>query len=214
MGELANVPPVQNAAALSARGSIAITFPKSRSASFEMGLAAARLAENYAEGLIGSSFLHCAGFGVSRDQLANALVAVRNLHRIAGFQAFGRGSIIRESFKIERVLECYLTASACSDPRAHCVVVVEEERLYTRQREPVQMTVSISLGSTPKPRPDTFGLNKVGMREFPCRFMHQWGFRYQKEHPSGEPEQLQAAALRLGCEWCPLLQPALPALKL
>ena len=37
----------------------------------------------------------------------------------------------------------------------------------------------------------------------PCRHLAKWQFRVDARHPSSPADQIQAAAVRLSCDWCP-----------
>lgn len=191
------------AAEWSARGTIATAFSKTRSNGYTAALAAARRADQYVEGVFDATLLHVAAFGGSKEQLALALFVIQHLRRSSTLQVFGGGKPIQDVWRITEVLECIVTASSCGDTRAHCVVVVDEDRLGLGPPPPTSF--SIHIGTEPE-IPDRFGLWRVGTREFPCRYLFEHGFKFQHGHPSSEADQIQAAAARAGCDWCPHLR--------
>lgn len=157
----------------SAQGSVAVMFPRTRSAAYDAAVSVARQAEHYAEQQLGASLFHFAGFGRSRAQAQLAYLVIHNMRAVKGFQAFGRGAQVVEWSRAERVLQCYIQACGCDNPAAHCLVMTGDQ-----QQDP-----------------------------FPCRWLHSYGFRPQAGHPASLPEQIQAAAVRQGCDWCPFFQP-------
>jgi hypothetical protein len=193
------------AAEWSLGGSIAISFSKTRASGYGAALHAARQAAQYAEGKLEAQFVHVAGFGISQQQLALAIFVIRELRSSKSLQIFAGGKFLQDKWHIEGVLECVLSANSCSDPHAHCVVIVEEDRLSSRPYVPHPINININFSSEP-PIHDRFGLYKVGMREFPCRLLYERGFKFQEDHPSGEDAQIEAAAVRQGCDWCPHLR--------
>jgi hypothetical protein len=190
------------AAEWSLRGSLSTVFAKTRSSGYTNALAAAKRANHYSEGPADFKTLHIAGFGRSQQQLALALFVITHLRRSSALQVFGGGKLIQDKWRIAEVLECVVTASSCADTRAHCVVVVDEDRLGIGAMPPTSVTINFA---TQPEMPDRFGLWRVGAREFPCRYLFEHGFRFQPSHPSSEAAQIQAAAVRAGCDWCPHL---------
>lgn len=55
--------------------------------------------------------------------------------------------------------------------------------------------------------PRFMALRKTPKILHPCRFIYPYIDNLQWGHPSSVPDQLQAAAVRLGCHWCPLFDP-------
>lgn len=189
-------------------GSVAVMFPASRSPSYDAAVNVARGADRYAERLVGKTLFHWAGFGRTRDQAARALAVVQYLGAIKGFQVFAGGAVLQERFRVERVLECYIAATGCADHRAHCVVMVDGDDLYAATGQ-TSSSIFVTISAAPPPPAkgiDLDWLENVGRHAFPCRFMRSRGFRYQRGHPSDEKDQLQAAAVREGCDWCPNLK--------
>lgn len=191
--------------AWSALGSLAVMFPKTRSAAYEAAVGAAQKADLYTEQLMGKSRFHLAGFGRTREQVTLALMVVRHMRGIKGFQAFGRGAEVMDRYQIEKVLTCFVQAAGCADAQAHCHVVVDEATLFAvggGVRESLYTSIHVSLGRS-TPRPGLEWVNSIGRRTFPCRYLLQRQFRFQPDHPASEADQLQAGAVREGCDWCP-----------
>jgi hypothetical protein len=187
-------------------GRVAMIFPRSRAANFPAALAIARQASQYAEHPISGVPHHWAGFGRSREQVARAIALINLVRGIKGFQVFA-GGVRADWARVLRVLECYLQSCSCTDWRAHCHVVVDGHRLESpgggvRDTLPSQI-VTHSL----RPAPGD-GLSWAASAEretFPCRYLLQRHFHYQPGHPAERGAQVQAAAVREGCAWCPNL---------
>lgn len=179
-------------------GVIAVVFPKTKSASYDAAVNLARQADQYAEQTLGTSLFHLAGFGRSREQVARALAVVRYLRSVKGFQIYAGGSALQEASRVEDVLQCYLEASGCTDPRAHCVVVVDEATLHA-------VGGGVRVGAMLDRAWHDVLSSATKHRAFPCRHLLHRNFRFQPGHPSSEIDQLQAAAVREGCDWCPNL---------
>lgn len=175
-------------------GCVAVAFPKSKASGYAGAVQIARQAAHYVEGDIGGTLMHFAGFGREREQVARALGCIQQLAGIKGLQVYAGGAMLQERYRAETVLQCYLQASGCRDPRAHCCVSVDAGTMW--QLGPAMRAVGIGRFSGVGPSP-------VGRVIVPCRLLVTRGVRYQTDHPSSEADQLQAAAVREGCDWCP-----------
>lgn len=199
---------IATAAEWSLHGSVACIFPKTRASGYEPAVRAARNAQRYKE----DNLLHVAAFGTTREQISFAIVVINQLRSTKGLQVYGGGKCVQDKWRIEDLLECVITGSSCTDPKAHCTVIVDEDRLLSH--EPHLASLQVYIGEAESAAPDRFGLWRVGTREFPCRYLFEHGFRFQQGHPSSEADQIQAAAVRAGCDWCPHLRIGeRPALK-
>lgn len=194
----------------SLNGLLAVRFPRSRAASYAPSVAVAQTAEHYGESMIGGTLFHWAGFGRSRDQLARALSVVHGTHAIKGFELYAGGQLLAEWYRAEAVLRCCLQAAGCGDPRAHCQVVVESTSVLSigddcralswgMLSEGLRAQASDLLTDTPRPRHD--------LTIFPCRYLLKMNFNYQLGHPASAADQVQSAAVRYGCDWCPNFRP-------
>lgn len=190
-------------------GSVAMVFPKSKSASYGPALALAQQAQHYGEQEIGGALMHFAGFGRDRHQAALALSVLDYLRGVKGLQVFGGGQMLLEPHRVAAVLDCFLKACGCDDSRAHCVVVVDEPTV-------VAVGGGVRQGVVPAidlPRLDNLAdwlerqpaAAQPARVLFPCRYLLQRNFRFQPDHPAGRLAQVQAAAVREGCDWCPNL---------
>lgn len=180
-------------------GLLAIVFPKSRSTAFPAALALAERADLYEVQQAGKAVYHVAGFGRSEGQAARALEMMRLLRGLKGVQVFVRGALSADPWRLQRTLECYLASCGSADPRAHCVVMVSDDEL----RHGLPSSVSLRDMGGRQPPPGLEWVKHIGMRPFPCRMVKEYGFRLQPGHPASEADQIQAAAVRVGCNWCP-----------
>ncbi|MEQ1663205.1 MAG: hypothetical protein ABL877_10975 [Thiobacillus sp.] len=177
-------------------GSVGAIFPKSRGSGYDAAVNLARQAEHYGETTVGKTLFHCAAFGRTREQVARARLLIRNTRGANGLQVIARGRLV-DWAQVSRVLDCYLTAAALDDPRAHCVQMVAAGMLERSGELPSSITMSIDL-SAPRwfrSAPETV--------PFPCRYLLERQFRYQSGHPASRGAQLMAGAVREGCDWCP-----------
>lgn len=173
---------------------VAVSFPKSRSAAYAAAVNVAQQADKYGEAEMNGTLFHYAAFGRSREQVARALALTRYLDGIKAVQFYAGGKLILERPRIESVLTCYLEACACNDHRAHCNEVVSDPF-----RRSIDNHVDFSLQLDVKPWDHYL---------FPCRFLLQWGTpTMPPEHPSSPSDQIQAMAVRKGCDWCPNFKP-------
>lgn len=206
MGEVATVAPnTGHLVDWSLGGLLAVVLPKTRSASYPAALALAQSADLYAEQQNGKAVYHLAGFGRSQGQAARALELLRLVRSIKGFQLFVRGALYADAWRAVKVLECYLQSCAATDHRAHCVVMLDEREVYEGMASSVRTTFIIS--PSPAPPSGLEWVETIGRIEFPCRMLQSYGFRLQRGHPSSEADQITAGAARIGCGWCPNLQP-------
>lgn len=174
---------------------VAVSFPKSRSAGYAAAVNIAQQASKYGETDVGGTLFHYAAFGRSREQVAMALAAARYLEGIKAVQFYAGGKLVLERMRIESVLTCYLEACACTDHLAHCNKVV----------------AAPFSGAGVDYDADVVNLDLGGMATgylFPCVFLLRRGAPgLQRGHPSSPEDQIQAMAVRMGCDWCPNFKP-------
>lgn len=180
---------------------LAIAFPKTRSANYGAAVSFARRAVFYEETEVEGTLYHFAGFGSDRAQVSLALSATRLMLNIKGTMFYAGGKLVMERFRIESVLSCYLTACGSKDYRAHCHTVIND---------PFQVKSAAS---------DSFSLDMMDFVRmdsqtptvqclFPCRFLAGFSdMGLSGRHPSSQEDQIQAAAVRRGCDWCPSFRP-------
>lgn len=178
---------------------MSVSFPKSRSSSYDAAVNVARQAILYDEQMLGKSLYHFAVFGKTREQALRAFSVLRYLGSIKGLEVYAGGKRFQKQSDFEKVLECYIEATACDNPDAHCHVMVPPDHLQQSYSRAVSFTVDLD------DMPD-IGKPEEKLVEFPCRYLRLRNFRYQPGHSASKAEQLQAGAVRFGCDWCPNLE--------
>ena len=99
------------------------------------------------------------------------------------------------------MLDCYLEASACDDRSAHCEKVVDDPYDTQLDREAGGITIHLTTG-TELPRKRV----EIDRYLFPCSLLND-RFRFQTDHPASPRDQIQAGAVKQGCDWCPHFDP-------
>jgi len=183
-------------------GLLAVSFAKSPSEAYPLAVNVAQGAARYAEVEIGKRRVHLVAFAKTPDDAARALAL---LHYVAGWkttQVFAAGRLIANAYGVSEVLECYLHACACTDRRAHCHTVLDDPYDPEGAADLEGFTVRLAL--------DSSGFSKrveIDRYLFPCSFLKP-RFRFQTDHPANPQNQIQAAAVKEGCVWCPYFDPA------
>jgi len=154
---------------------LAISFPRSRAASYDAALTIAHQAAKYGEVTIGKQLLHFAVFGRDKTDATRACAILKYIGSIAGLQVYAGGKMLQQTYWVTEVLTCYLNSLACDDWKAHCLVVIDDP-LHDSQAQYI----------------------------YPCALLYE---RYRSkpviDHPSAPAQQIQASAVKLGCDWCP-----------
>lgn len=164
---------------------IGVAFPKSSSRSYQMIVDLARKASFYGEVEIGDKTFHCAVFGKDKSQASNAVIVIDSVKDWKHTRIFVRGRILERHYNVVDTLKCFLDSLDSLDTKAYCHFVYRDIA-------------------------DEFTINHVtlnGAYLVPCRRLQ--GFvREIVRYPVGGPEaDVQAAAIRRGCFWCPHFNP-------
>lgn len=171
-------------------GLLAVVFPRSRAIRYPLAVQLAQSASKYSETALGGVPWHLAAFARDQTQAALAMAIIRAL---AGQKAdyFVRGVQVKQPVQLARVLECYLQACACADTSAHCVRVIGDPYTYD--------------GTSPSL--SAYNRQREPLYHWPCAFMLRWNTpALQHPHPSTPVDQIQARAVTLGCDACPLFR--------
>ena len=181
-------------AELSRQFTIAVTFPQSRAGAYPGAAAIAAGASFYRELTIDGKAFQCAAFGDTSAELLRAQALVSTLRGYKGLLIYAGGKL-QDWARMLKVLDCYADASACKDPRAHCVVHVAKSSITERGSGSFDLDITPDFMAE-KPKRDGY--------LFPCRLLaFNFMFKFQPRHPSSEADQIQAHAVREGCNWCP-----------
>lgn len=179
-----------------------LTFPKTRGASYEAVANFASQADRHECVPMDKTYYHIAAFGANEMQAALALAIIMNHTGKNALQIISNGKFLPDHYKVQRALQCYIESCSCADPKAHCVEIVHRSHLLRGNLSlPDSVGIDLTLDfELPRPK----GGERPGdVIAFPCRFVRERGFKFQPQHPSTEADQIQAYAVREGCNWCP-----------
>ncbi len=177
-----------------------ITFAKSTSPSYPLAVSVAQGAFKYAERQLGKQLIHIALLSKSKEDVNRGLSLFKYLQGLKTFQVFCKGRLIEDYYRMNHVLQCYLIACDCNDYKAHCHQVIDNP-FGEPKRSSLSMTIHLSL-EPPKPvKPIT-----IDQYIFPCNYIRSY-FKIQSGHPATIENQIQAAAVKEQCDWCPKFNP-------
>ncbi len=159
---------------------IAMTFGKSPSGSYPEALYMAQQADIYKEATIHGRPLHLAAFRktASGANRASALLGLignwKSTHVVAGNRN------IVNTWSAIQTAQCYADSFSCADTSAHCLFhnTIHDYQLTFHQRD-------------------------LAEEILPCRRLNGWAFQIAESHPSTRADQIQAIAVKEGCDWCP-----------
>ncbi len=182
---------------------LSVIFGKTSSSSYPLALDLARGAPSYDEGMIEGKLFHVAHFAKDREGAQRAYLLLNHAAKWSSFEVYARGRPIHSTFDIFGVLQCYLEALACSDFRAHCLCVIEDNL-----EEKSRPLLSIEFFPKKITPPDPI-IRLVNRFSFPCsRLLRNFSFRFQPGHPASKPDQIQAEAVKKNIDICPIFDPA------
>lgn len=213
-----NPPATQGATAIDLIGDslshpLAVAFSKSGSPNYGAAVELAKSASKYAEKAVGRTVMHMAAFSSDRLQMSRALALLRYIKGLKSTQLYAGGKLLISAHRTEEVINCFLTAAACNDWRAHCHRTIRNPFATTEERTrwiegdlamPGFGRINGRLAVIePKSQP------AQGYR-FPCKFMTRYGeihFRLDPGHAASATDQIQAMAVAQDCAWCPNFKP-------
>lgn len=103
-----------------------VLFPKSTSKNYPLAINIAEGAAYYDTKVIDEIFINYVVFSKTREQAGRLQGLLDYISEWKGVQIFVNGHLEKDLIKINRVLVCYLKASACNDWRAHCFKVIDD----------------------------------------------------------------------------------------
>ncbi len=180
---------------------LVVSFPKSTSKSYPLAVNIAKGANYYDEIIVGNKPVHFVVFGKTREEAGRAQALMNYVSGWKGVQIYSGGKIIQNIWEATMVIGCYLEASACKDWRAHCHIVIDDPYAEI----PTTGGLSFAIRINDKPSMPKQAI-ELGRYIFPCSYLKPY-VNFQKEHPSSQEDQIQAAAVEKGCDWCPLFDP-------
>lgn len=177
---------------------LAVAFAKSSSPNYGAAVELAKMANKYAESVVGKSIIHMAVFSGDRVQMSRALALVRFIKGIKSAQIYAGGKLLISSHKTEEVINCFLTASACNDWRAHCHKIIDDAFMDDRRGAGTMIDL------------DVFSSRKPNRYLLPCRYLAGYSgtsLVLEKDYVATPVDQVQALAVRNDCAWCPNFKP-------
>lgn len=183
----------------SLRFPLVVAFSKSRSSGYQTAVQNAQMLSEYRESADGKSIQHYCPITASREEFARAATIIHALHGSKSLEVYINGRPVLYLRDVIEVLECFLTAKACRDPKAHCHIIHNEGEPYG-----ANPNISVTIYSEEPPKT---GLPQVIPRfVFPCSHLYRQ-FRFTPEHHSSMTDKIQAAGVKCGCQICPLFKP-------
>lgn len=177
---------------------LAVAFVKSSSPNYGAAVELAKTANKYAESAVGRSIIHMAVFSGDRVQMSRALALVRFIKGIKSAQIYAGGKLLISSHKTEEVINCFLTASACNDWRAHCHKIIDDAFMDDRRNGGAMIDL------------DVFSSRKPNRYLLPCRYLAGYSgtsIVLERDYVAKPVDQVQALAVRNDCAWCPNFKP-------
>ncbi len=173
-------------AGLSDQALVVVAFPKNRSPSYSIALELLSMASTRTDAAIGRTVMHVGIFGRSAPQAEAVMSLLNYLDEIKGVQVYAGGRLRPDPETVTMVLRCYLQADTAADRSAYCHETIDDPF-------PVRPDLDIS----------RFSLDGSKRYLFPCALLRRHGITIDADHPASAPAQIQAGAVRLGCDWCP-----------
>jgi hypothetical protein len=157
----------------------------------------ARAAPNYKEGEIDGTLFHIAGFQKSPAEL-RCVAHLLDCQGAKDLRIYVDTHAI-DAWEFASVIRCYLRSCRCTDWRAYCQKVTTQ--LFSDERsEDRSMSLRITLTHIHSEE------NKLPARRylFPCAYLVERApVRLERSHPASVEAQVQAIAVKLGCDLCP-----------
>lgn len=180
-------------------GFLVCVFANSKSQNIAAALNIAQQAWQYSSISIGDNIFHIANFEKTAHQISLSIALYSLIHNWKGSQFFINGTPITDNGRMYAVLGCYSESLRCADYKAHCHIIVKN-LVINSEKQKKQTGFFISLFSN-QTESDSDSEN---CWMHPCRYFGQgWGSQLDFRHPSSIEDQLQAQAIRNGCDWCP-----------
>lgn len=177
-----------------------VLFPKSTSKNYPLAVNIAKGAHYFDARLIDGIPINYAVFTKNPEQAGRLQALLDFVSAWKGIQVFVDGRLEKDLIKINRVLVCYLKASACVDWRAHCFKVIDDPSLEKAKRSDLGLTIRIT-DKPPMPK-ESIAINQF---TFPCSLIYHYNV-FQANHPASLETQIQAEAVQFGANWCPFFE--------
>lgn len=185
MNSPARITSIEESKTASEGNLISVAFPKSTSKNYLAMVELAKKALFYGETKLGGRIYHCAVFGCSKIQASTAVMVVEVVKDWNGTKIFVGGRPLERFYNVERTLRCYLNSFDAIDVKAHCHFI------YSDVADEVSMMKIV----------------KHGKYLVPCRMLEGFVREVVRNPIAGPEADIQAAAIRRGCYWCPNFNP-------
>ncbi|MGA3081086.1 MAG: hypothetical protein ABSD44_06855 [Terracidiphilus sp.] len=189
----------------SLRSLLVIAFFKSRSLSYPFVVGIAQNAERYGIFPVNGKPMHVAVFGRTQADAGRASAVLQYTLGWKGVLLFARGKLIPNGWSILEVINCFNESCSCRDRRAHCHKIIDDP--FVDSPRMTNMTISIRLSPEDlEAKPPFKNKKEIDRYIFPCKYLYP-RFSFQQGHPSTPQDQIQAGAVRQGCDLCPSFSP-------
>lgn len=162
---------------------LVVAFPKTNSKNYPFAVQIVQSAERWAVVEINGESMHVAAFGKTQLEAGRAAALLRYSLGWKGTLLFVRGRLLRDSYRVQEVIECFMESRECRDIKAHCHEVMND----------------------PKYSPYDSS-KKIDRYIFPCKHLLPW-MLFKHDHPSTYQDQIQAAGVKHACTVCPNFRP-------
>lgn len=167
-----------------------IAFPKTNSKNYQFAVKIAESAERYAVVEINGQSMHVAAFGKTQVDGGRAAALLGYTRGWKGTLLFVKGKALRDSYRVQEVIECFMQSCECSDIKAHCHEVVNDPK-YSPHYSPYEYPT---------------GKRKIDRYIFPCKHLLPW-MHFKEDHSSSYQDQIQAMGVKHACTVCPNFRP-------
>lgn len=168
-------------------GLLVVAFPKANSKNYPFAVQIAESAERHAIVEINGQPMHVAAFGKTQLEGGRAATLLDYSSGWKGTLLFVKGRLLRDSYRVREVIDCFVQSCECTDIKAHCHEVVNDPR-FSRYYD------------------DSNDRKKIDRYIFPCKHLLPW-MNFDSKHPSSHQDQIQAAGVKHACTVCPNFRP-------
>lgn len=162
---------------------LVVAFPKTNSKNYRFAVQIVESAERWAIVEINGQSMHVVAFGKSQVEGGRAATLLGYSLGWKGTLLFVKGRLLRDSYEVREVIECFVQSCECTDIKAHCHEVMNDPR-YSRYYD------------------DSYDRKKIDRYIFPCKHLMP-KMRFDAKHPSSYQDQIQAAGVKYACTVCP-----------
>ncbi|WP_407058828.1 hypothetical protein ACJBUE_12650 [Ralstonia syzygii subsp. celebesensis] len=170
-----------------------VTFATSTSLLFPAALEIAAQAAEFTEEPVGKIKRYRAVFGRTPEQAELAVALLQHLDNIKGVLVHAGGRLGVNQDAVIATLGCFIASEAGGGIEAYCHRLVDAPPARRETEQPIEI---VPLDDRPPPQVT-----------YPCTKLLATGFMPQPERQVTAADQIQAEAVRIGCDWCPNFNP-------